>query len=136
MTDQPDLLATVELQAGASPRERKAAGPLTLNQLAVLHELQRVHGRPITHEALIDAYRFSKRSRAACEWYPTVTESGIRSRCADLVQRGYVVAVDDAGLTTSGRKCARWGVTPAGKVFDITKTIVVDATARAIARGK
>lgn len=58
---------------------------------------------PYTHEQLCEAYQ------RHVNYHPKQSDSGIRSRCAELVRLGLVEAVDgEHGVTASGRKCNLW----------------------------
>lgn len=60
---------------------------------------------PSTHEELCDAYR---RTQARNPEFPAQTDQSIRSRCAELVEDGFVVAYDRAGRSATGRPATRW----------------------------
>lgn len=75
---------------------------LTAKQAAVL-EVIRGSFLPISDEKLIELYDREARFMRA----PPQSDSGIRTRRAELVDAGLVVN-DGAGKTVSGRACALW----------------------------
>lgn len=72
---------------------------LTPTQTYVLKVLT----KPRTDSQIIEAYRKLKRA-------PLASESGIRSRRAELVVRGLVVDSGDRGLTQFNRRSIVWGL--------------------------
>ncbi len=70
---------------------------LTQTQAYVLKAL----ARPRTDPQLIEAYRKLKRA-------PLASESGIRTRRAELVDRGLVQDTGERNLTPYGRKAIVW----------------------------
>ena len=72
---------------------------LTQTQATILRVLQ----RPRTDTQLIEAYRKLKRA-------PLASESGIRSRRAELVDKGLVVDSGNRGLTPFNRQSIVWAV--------------------------
>jgi hypothetical protein len=70
---------------------------LTETQAYVLQVLK----RPRTDPQLIEAYRKLKRA-------PLASESGIRSRRAELVDKGLVQDTGQRGVTPFGRKSIVW----------------------------
>lgn len=72
---------------------------LTQTQATILRVLQ----RPRTDTQLIEAYRKLKRA-------PLASESGIRSRRAELVEKGLVVDSGNRGLTPFNRRSIVWGL--------------------------
>lgn len=57
-------------------------------------------GRPVTHEEIGAAHRGMR--------LPKQTPQSIRSRCAELVEAGWIVAHDRAGVTENGGRATRW----------------------------
>lgn len=60
---------------------------------------------PLTDEKLIEKYALWRLHHV----WPMQSPSGIRSRRAELVRLGLVVA-DGEGRTAAGRKCSKWRV--------------------------
>lgn len=77
----------------------RGVGSVGTRQAAVLQAL-RAADVPVTHEQLIALYRKLP--------LPAQTDQSIRSRCAELVDKDLVVAVDRRGITTNGRPATRW----------------------------
>lgn len=76
---------------------------LTEKQQAVL-DVIRLHG-PLTHENLVYSYnRYSG--------LPFQTDSGIRTRCCELVRRGLVMDSGERREISTGRKAVVWRVEP------------------------
>jgi hypothetical protein len=72
---------------------------VTLTQQAVLSVLK----RPRTDPQLIEAYRKLKRA-------PQASESGIRTRRAELVDKGLVADTGKRAKTPFGRQATVWGL--------------------------
>jgi hypothetical protein len=72
---------------------------VTLTQAAVLKILK----RPRTDPQLIEAYRKLKR-------VPLASESGIRTRRAELVDKGLVADTGQRATTPFGRRATVWGL--------------------------
>lgn len=70
---------------------------VTITQAYILKAL----GKPRTDTELIEAYRKLKRA-------PLASESGIRSRRAELVSKGLVVDSGNRGLTQFNRRSIVW----------------------------
>lgn len=81
-------------------------GMLTVTQSVVL-DILLVEGRPLTHDQIIARY---EGRAAAYESVPWASPQSIRSRVAELVRQGRVVAVDKAGRSRFGRAATRWGI--------------------------
>lgn len=100
---------------------KRAARGLTEKQLAVLDTFQRVGAiYVLTHETLIEAYHRRRADVPECSWYPTLTDSSVRTRCSELVELKYVYALDDQkGKTRAGSACTLWKLTERGKLADV-----------------
>lgn len=72
---------------------------VTQTQAVILNVLK----RPRTDPQLIEAYRKLKRA-------PLASESGIRSRRAELVDKGLVDDTGKRSTTPFGRKATVWGL--------------------------
>ena len=81
-----------------------SVGDVTDTQAYILRVLEK---RPRTDSELIEAYRNYKRA-------PRASESGIRSRRAELVGKGVVVDTNARRVLPSGRKSIVWGVREEG----------------------
>jgi hypothetical protein len=81
---------------------------LTEKQQAVLHLLRR-HRRGLSDQSIIALYG-SARGRAPFGIIPRQSESGIRTRRAELVARGLVRDTGRRTTTPSGRKAIVWQV--------------------------
>lgn len=73
---------------------------VTATQSYILRVLEK---RPRTDGELIEAYRNYKNA-------PMASESGIRSRRAELVERGLVSDTEERKVLPSGRRSIVWGV--------------------------
>ncbi len=73
---------------------------VTVTQEFILRVLQK---KPRTDSELIEAYRNYKTA-------PRASESGIRSRRAELVAKGLVADTDRRDVLPSGRRSIVWGV--------------------------
>lgn len=73
---------------------------VTATQEFILRVLQK---KPRTDSELIEAYRNYKTA-------PRASESGIRSRRAELVAKGLVADTDRRDVLPSGRRSIVWGV--------------------------
>jgi hypothetical protein len=73
---------------------------VTQTQAFILRVLEK---RPRTDSELIEAYRNYKKA-------PRASESGIRSRRAELVGKGLVADTDVRQVLPSGRRSIVWGV--------------------------
>jgi hypothetical protein len=75
----------------------KSVNNVTQTQQAILQLLE----KPMTDEQLVNAYQAGS--------YPAASESGIRSRRAELARKGLLVIVTTS-LTANGRKARVWTV--------------------------
>lgn len=80
----------------------KSVTKVTETQQAILQLLQ----TPMTDEQLVNAYLAGAFLEGT---YPEASESGIRSRRAELARKGLVVIVTTS-LTSTGRKARVWKV--------------------------
>jgi hypothetical protein len=112
MSQQPELTLTPGTRRSHPETSRLAARSidgLSDKRQAVL-SIVATYG-PLTHEGIIR--RYNEKRIEFDMIIPKQTDSGIRSRCAELVRMGLVEAVDgDHGVTASGRKCNVWRVKP------------------------
>lgn len=97
---------------------RRAARGLTDKQLAVLEAYQ-MSPTALTHETLVELYRARRHQLAVAAWYPTLTDSSVRTRSRELVTLGYVELVDDYGRTAAGGRAQRWRVSARGVAVNI-----------------
>jgi hypothetical protein len=63
---------------------------------------------PMTDQKLVEEYQWW--SVGNTDYVPAASESGIRSRRAELVSKGLVVDTGDRTLLRSGRRAIVWGV--------------------------
>lgn len=84
-----------------------AKGVHTANQRARVWDILTTWG-PLTDEELVAEY---ESHRAVFGW-PPASASGLRSRRAELVADGYVVATKDTGRTALGGVTIRWAPAP------------------------
>lgn len=73
------------------------------SQRAILRLLE-IHG-PMTHEQMVQNYPVN-----ACTW-PRQSESGIRTRCKELVRLGQIRDSGGRAVLASGRKAIIWEAT-------------------------
>lgn len=91
------------------PVTSREAGESVKNMTATqAHILRLLMRRSRTDTQLIDA--FEKDRRAPWAYAPYASESGIRSRRAELVRRGLVVDTGLRKILVSGRRSIVWGV--------------------------
>lgn len=83
------------------------AARVTRTKRAIISTLQ-LAGVPLTHEQL---YERVSRSFAGIG-----TAQSVRSRTAELVRAGLVIAVDEDGTSPTGRRATRWGLPPRTEV--------------------
>ena len=96
----------------------RAENTLTLKQLAVLDLFRWLEPFVITpiDERVVFEYR---QRRHVVDWYPAQSESGLRTRRHELVERGYLEDSGEKGKTSGGSPSIRWRLTQAGRDFDI-----------------
>lgn len=85
------------------PQTSHAAAESVTNLTQTQATILRVLKRPRTDTQLIEAYRKLKRA-------PLASESGIRSRRAELVEKGLVADSGDRALTPFNRRSIVWGL--------------------------
>lgn len=78
---------------------------LTPKRVAILRVLDRIGAS--THEEIIVGYR-ALRTRYGDQLYPRQSESGIRSRTRELVQRGDVIDTGERRKLSTGRRGTVW----------------------------
>ena len=67
-----------------------------------------VGGRMLTDAEILSVYHDNWNS---CDW-PRQSDSGIRSRRAELVDEGLVIDSGERGITESGRSTVKWMLAP------------------------
>lgn len=78
---------------------------ITATQAAILKLLQAM---PMADEDLIFYYKQQISMGADARDFPRASESGIRSRRAELVKAGKVIDTGERDLTSSGRRAIVW----------------------------
>lgn len=110
MTSQPTLFDPIARARRSDPETSKDAAAsvrrIRESQADVLSVLRR-HG-PVSDEELLVRYRFEQHREGAC--IVPQSDSGIRTRRAELVRLGAVIDSGLRGTTTSGRKTVLWKV--------------------------
>lgn len=99
-------MALARLTDPATSHEAAASvKDITATQNAILKLLS---GMPMSDEDLIFYYQQQVRMGADSYDFPRASESGIRSRRAELVRLGRVVDTGERNITQSGRKAIIW----------------------------
>jgi hypothetical protein len=113
---------------------KKAVRGFTVKLLAVLDCMQRSAKMPRTHDGIISSYSwlFSQSGDKGVTWYPSMTDSSIRTRVSELVTLGYATKFDETGQSATGGRASRWTLTDAGRTFDVSAKLheVVHRNAR------
>lgn len=82
-----------------------SVGDLRTSQYAVLKVLRKRAATGFTHEELVEAYPTGRP-----DLYPRQSPQGIRSRCKELQQQGFVYAAGDKRPMSTGRMALVWRV--------------------------
>lgn len=121
---------------------RKAQRSISLKQLAVLDLFQSIEVRRsmMIDEAMIHEYKLARAAASdargrdvrdrelysaqdahalLCEWYPKQSDSGLRSRRAELVRLGYLADSGIKGKTKLEGLSIEWELTRAGRALDV-----------------